>query len=1581
MKLPSRPLTTRVGGRRRSLRRWQAAGAIVVLAALVTQLCQPIGRASGTGGPGGSSGTANTFTYTYDADGRLATVTNSSGQVAAYHYDKVGNVTSITLGTTASAAHPTARPAKAAKPSIHGVTPTRAPVGGTITITGSGFSPRATFDIVKVGTLMATVERATASELTVAAPPGAGGRVTVETPGGEAMSASSAKVAIAGAPKPVVSDTSGDAHPLRAPQGVTAVAGQVETAHALPLEGVTVSVSTTSWGSPSTTSTVTNRDGQFLISHLSSGTHTLVIDASRLSHGRNYGIYSEPVELRSGRTTVLPWVTYLTPIDTSHAVTIPSPTNRRITLSSPALPGLKVIIPAGTVIRNYHGDVVRSLSLTALPTQRTPMPWGPSMVPRYFTVQPGDATVSGPGLEVIYPNTSRRPAGEAVSYLAESPAWPGTGWYSYGEGHVSANGKEIIPSASTRYHSTDPGGYSTKPKPGSGSAPGSNCPCGDPVDLTTGLLESQSTDISLNDIDSVSLTRSFRQLDDTVRDFGIGGSSSLNLYVVATGSGDFDLVQPDGGVVQYHPTSTTGVYQAANTATQYAGSTMLWTSGDPDGPFTVTLADGSKMTFANPAYLTSVTDPYGNTIDINRVDEYTGNPDAGQIATVTTPSGRWLEFTYGSCGSQTNGVECVSKVVDNSGRTLSYQYDEYGRLTAAVDLNGGTTRYGWAACTNSITCTEMTSVTDPMGRVTTISYGAAGRVTRQVQPNGGVWTYAYSVNSGGAITGTVVTDPDGHKTAATFNSSGYETSNTTGYGTAAAEKTTSTYEPGTGLRVSFTDALGRKTTYTYDSLGDPLTVTNLAGTANAATTRYTYDSADGLVTSTTNALGQKTTFVYDKSAGTETITTPLGDRTVETFNSLGQIVSVENPGGGITYYSYVNGVLAAIADPLGNVTTIYNNSEGLPAQVTDPGGAATTYSYDNEGNVLSSTGPLGDKTSVTYNADNEPTSVTDANGHVTTFAYNVMGETIAQTDPLGHSQRWTYDLVGNPVSRTDPDGNVTDYSYDSVGRLTGIRFGVSGSSSYETDTVTYDAGNRPLTVVDSRTGTYKRSYDGLNDVTAVSSPQGTIDYTYNSIGEETGMQVSGQNAVSYTWNANGDLTGAVQGTAKTTYAYGANGLPVQTVLPNGVIQKDTFDAQGLITAMTDSYSGATIGSASFSYNSDEQISSVTGSLAAQQLPAAVSSETYNADNELTAIGSTTLGYDAAGNLTTDGAETYTWNPLGQLSSAKSPAGTYTYTYDPVGQQVTATTGSTTTSSLYDGSALVQQSVSGTPTAEYLTVPTGSTVQVHNSAGTVVPLVNGLGSTTALTTSAGKIATTYQYTPSGVATTSGTPNPDPEQFATGETQAAGLESMGARYYNPASGRFVSQDPAGFGGGSPDLYQYAGADPVNYNDPSGLGSCPNGVAIFWGLCLDNPFNLSQDAQNFDQNSQIVDNTPVVGFLLQSDPFYDTFRDGIYAAQGCAVSPAEWLSDGLSFATTFVPFLAPGKIMSMLGLGLGKKTLANFAIRLFIKLGGGEFGERVGFYMISHIWPESELTTLLSNLATQPATAKATSNGCQC
>ena len=41
----------------------------------------------------------------------------------------------------------------------------------------------------------------------------------------------------------------------------------------------------------------------------------------------------------------------------------------------------------------------------------------------------------------------------------------------------------------------------------------------------------------------------------------------------------------------------------------------------------------------------------------------------------------------------------------------------------------------------------------------------------------------------------------------------------------------------------------------------------------------------------------------------------------------------------------------------------------------------------------------------------------------------------------------------------------------------------------------------------------------------------------------------------------------------------------------------------------------------------------------------------------------------------------------------------------------------------------------------------------------------------------------------------------------------------RYYNPQTGRFLSEDPIGFAGVDFNLYRYVGNNPLNYTDPSG------------------------------------------------------------------------------------------------------------------------------------------------------------------
>ena len=51
-------------------------------------------------------------------------------------------------------------------------------------------------------------------------------------------------------------------------------------------------------------------------------------------------------------------------------------------------------------------------------------------------------------------------------------------------------------------------------------------------------------------------------------------------------------------------------------------------------------------------------------------------------------------------------------------------------------------------------------------------------------------------------------------------------------------------------------------------------------------------------------------------------------------------------------------------------------------------------------------------------------------------------------------------------------------------------------------------------------------------------------------------------------------------------------------------------------------------------------------------------------------------------------------------------------------------------------------------------------------------------------------------------------------------ATGLQNNLNRWYDPSTGRFLSQDPLGFAGGDPNLYRYVGNGPTTNTDPLGL-----------------------------------------------------------------------------------------------------------------------------------------------------------------
>jgi RHS repeat-associated protein len=147
-----------------------------------------------------------------------------------------------------------------------------------------------------------------------------------------------------------------------------------------------------------------------------------------------------------------------------------------------------------------------------------------------------------------------------------------------------------------------------------------------------------------------------------------------------------------------------------------------------------------------------------------------------------------------------------------------------------------------------------------------------------------------------------------------------------------------------------------------------------------------------------------------------------------------------------------------------------------------------------------------------------------------------------------------------------------------------------------------------------------------------------------------------------------------------------------------------------------------------------------------------------------------------------------------------------------------------TNYLYDGAdALEEADAGGTVLARF---SQGQNIDEplaeQRSATTSYYQVDGLGSITSLSSTSATIADAYVYDALGDSSASTGSVTNPFRYTGRESDSeTGLYYYRARYYDPQTGRFISEDPIRFAGGN-DFYGYVWNDPVNYADP--LGLCP-------------------------------------------------------------------------------------------------------------------------------------------------------------
>jgi RHS repeat-associated protein len=853
------------------------------------------------------------------------------------------------------------------------------------------------------------------------------------------------------------------------------------------------------------------------------------------------------------------------------------------------------------------------------------------------------------------------------------------------------------------------------------------------------------------------------------------------------------------------------------------GTTALATHVTRLTTTTDALGDTTQASYNSFGNLVGQTDALGNTTTISNV--------AGQPAVVTDPLGNVTTNVYDAAGNR-------SQLIDADGQVTNFTYDADGNPLSQTEADGS----GWNV---SYTADGMPTNVSPIGLPHTVQYDAANEITQLTEPSG--------------LTATLSYDALGHMTQVTL------ADGTIAQGT--------TYDA-VGNIIAITDSVGNVTHYVYDADKHLIQTTYPDG----STETRTYDLAGELV-KVTDALGNSTSYVYDADGQQIQTIDALGGVTSTQYDAAGRTVATTDPLGRTTRYEYdADGYKIATIAPDGSTTRNVYDADGRLVQSIDAAGNVTAYGYDPDGNLISVTDALGNVTSYQYNDDGGRSAIIDAKGNVTRFSYDMQGHVVQTTRADGETDTSTYNSAGELASTTNGAGQTIQYGYDTRGRLTSLTLPDGSQETY-----TYTGDNLISSVTDA-SGTTSYDYDPLTRrLVRVTEPDGRyIRYAYDAQGNRTLMADSmgaGQpeEVTQYAYDA---LNRLVQVTdpqgGVTNYTYDADGNLITTTLPNGVTETDTYDTLNSLVAIVDknaggqtiggfSYtldangnrtkeldadgsasvytydalnrvieedhfdsSGQSTGTETYSYDALGNVTARSGTL----LTDAVFS--YNGDNQLVSGAGSTYLYDAAGRLlsvtdSTGQVTRYSYDARGRLVSSQAPDGTitsYTYDYQGVRQSQQGPDGldKYLVDELFGAASaqVVRESDSTGATLRHFVVG-ARLLSFTEGANVGYYLSDGLGSTRLLTDQTGAVTDTYSYSAYGVLLGHTGSSDNPFLFA-GQQQdrSSGLMYLRARYYDPATGRFLSPDA--FSGTdqlplSLNKYLYALADPVNDSDPSG------------------------------------------------------------------------------------------------------------------------------------------------------------------
>lgn len=386
---------------------------------------------------------------------------------------------------------------------------------------------------------------------------------------------------------------------------------------------------------------------------------------------------------------------------------------------------------------------------------------------------------------------------------------------------------------------------------------------------------------------------------------------------------------------------------------------------------------------------------------------------------------------------------------------------------------------------------------------------------------------------------------------------------------------------------------------------------------------------------------------------------------------------------------------------------------------------------------------------------------------------------------------------------------TTSYGYDAASNRTGFTDPENGSTGYAYDTLNRVQTLTPPAAISA--GNFGFGYDVLSRRTSLTRPNSiNTTYAYDNLSHlQSVTHAKGSTTLdgaSYGLDNAGNRTSKTDLYANLTTNYGYDNIYELLSATQGGTTKESYTYDSVGNRLTQ------LGSASWSYNTS---------------------------NELTARPTVSYTYDSDGNTQTmvnaSGTTTYNWDYENRLTSVVLPGsgGTVYFKYDPFGRRIYKSSTSGTSVYAYDGDNLIEETnSSGTAVARYAQgLNIDEPLAMLRSGTTSFYEADGLGTLTSLSNTSGALANTYTYDSFGnlVASTGSIVNNFRYTGREWDTETS-LYYYRARYYDPQSGRFLSEDPLGFGGDGTNFYVYAGNNPTDNDDPSGCGfiNCAKALA---------------------------------------------------------------------------------------------------------------------------------------------------------